>query len=141
MVMLGDRSAAEDAVQEAFLRLLRTGTTSRDVEQPVGYLRATLVNACRSRLRRRVVTRKYRWGAASEAVSAEEQALLNEEQLGMIQALRSLPIRQRECLALRYYLDLTESQIADALGLSISSVKTHLRRGLAAMAVRIEVKP
>jgi len=59
----------------------------------------------------------------------------------MIQALRSLPIRQRECLALRYYLDLTESQIADALGLSISSVKTHLRRGLAAMAVRIEVKP
>lgn len=138
-VMLGDISAAEEAVQDAFYRLLRRGIRELgDVPRQTAYLRATLVNVVRSQLRRRLVAGKYRWGGSARAISAEEMALLNEEQQAVIRTLRTLPVRQRECLALRFYLDLSEGQIADALGVSISSVKTHLRRGLAAMAARME---
>jgi RNA polymerase sigma factor (sigma-70 family) len=55
----------------------------------------------------------------------------------MLTALRSLPTRQREVLALRFYLDLSEAEIAAALGISPGSVKTHAHRGLAALAHRV----
>ena len=136
-VMLGDPAAAEEAVQEAFLRLLRTGLAERgDLSSPAAYLRSSVVNVVRSRLRRQLLAGRYRWGDSARAISAEENALLNEEQQAMIRQLRTLPLRQRECLALRYYLDLSEPKIADALGISISSVKTHIKRGLATLATR-----
>ena len=46
--------------------------------------------------------------------------------------------RQRECLALRYYLDLSEAEIAATLGISTGSVKTHVHRGLGTLATRLE---
>ena len=56
----------------------------------------------------------------------------------VVAALRSLPHRQRECLALRYYLELSVDDIADALGVSANSVKTHLKRGLRGLAASLE---
>ena len=53
-------------------------------------------------------------------------------------ALRQLPERQREALALRYYLDLSEAEMAAAMGISAGSVKTHLHRGLASLAGLLE---
>jgi RNA polymerase sigma factor (sigma-70 family) len=53
--------------------------------------------------------------------------------------LRALPARQCECLALRFYLDLSEAEIARTLGISQGSVKTHVHRGLATLAERLKV--
>ena len=58
----------------------------------------------------------------------------------MIAALRSLPDRQRECLVLRYYLDLSEAEIAATLGISAGSVKTHSHRGVAAWPRSLEAR-
>jgi RNA polymerase sigma factor (sigma-70 family) len=63
-----------------------------------------------------------------------------DDQQDVLDAMRSLPRRQRECLVLRYYLDLSESEIASTLGISNGSVKSHASRGLAALAKRLEAR-
>jgi RNA polymerase sigma factor (sigma-70 family) len=57
----------------------------------------------------------------------------------VIDALRDLPRRQRDCVVLRYYLELPVAEIATTLGLSVNSVKTHLQRGLRALETRLGV--
>jgi RNA polymerase sigma factor (sigma-70 family) len=64
--------------------------------------------------------------------------LQHEDRREVLAALRALPDRQRECLALRYYLDLSESEIAATLGISAGSVKTHTHRGIAALERALE---
>ena len=63
---------------------------------------------------------------------------MEESRREVVEALRGLPHRQRECLALRYYLELSIEEIADALGVSANSVKTHLKRGLRGLAAVLE---
>jgi RNA polymerase sigma factor (sigma-70 family) len=58
----------------------------------------------------------------------------------VIEALRELPRRQRDCLVLRYYLELSVGDIATTLGLSPNSVKTHLQRGLRSLKAELEVQ-
>jgi RNA polymerase sigma factor (sigma-70 family) len=62
----------------------------------------------------------------------------SDEARRVLTALRSLPDRQREVLTLRFYLDLSEAEIAETLGISSGSVKTHAHRGMAALAQRLE---
>jgi RNA polymerase sigma factor (sigma-70 family) len=73
-------------------------------------------------------------------MSPEEHALLVDDHREVLDALRTLPRRQRECLVLRYYLDLSESEIASTLGISNGSVKSHSSRGLAAVARHLEAR-
>ena len=72
------------------------------------------------------------------AVSAEAHALAAETHAEVIAAIRWLPPRQREALVLRYYLDLSEAQMADAMGVSPGAVKSHLARALAALRLSLE---
>jgi len=67
----------------------------------------------------------------SEAPRQQPSDDLTVIRLALVQALTSLPRRQREAIALRYLADLPEKQVADTLGVSVGSVKTHLHRGLA----------
>jgi RNA polymerase sigma factor (sigma-70 family) len=108
------------------------------VENPLTYLRATVMNLARSRMRRRLVARRRVEPAVRPAMSAEEHTLLLADQQEVLDAVRALPRRQRECLVLRYYLDLSETEIASTLGISNGSVKSHSSRGLAALAQRLE---
>ena len=59
----------------------------------------------------------------------------------VVDALRGLPGRQRECLTLRYYYDMSSTDIADGLGMSVNSVKTHLQRGLRALSLALGENP
>ena len=59
----------------------------------------------------------------------------------VIDALQALPLRQRDCLVLRYYMDLSIPEIATTLGISVNSVKTHLQRGMAMLEARLEATP
>jgi RNA polymerase sigma factor (sigma-70 family) len=71
-------------------------------------------------------------------MSAEEHVVLLSDQQEVLDAVRTLPRRQRECLVLRYYLELSEAEIAATLGISNGSVKSHSHRGLKALATRLE---
>ena len=130
-LMLGDRQAAEDVVQEAFCGLYRAWDRLPDHGNVQGYLRVSVLNGCRSALRRS--RRVLRPLALPAAASAEAEALAGEEQRATVAALRRLPPRQREVLVLRYFADLPEYETALAMGVSRGTVKSTTARALAAL--------
>jgi len=139
VVMLGDRSAAEDVVQDAFAGLYRRWN-HLDEHRALGYVRASVLNGCRSRLRAKA--RDERLAAASQATaaaaSAEQAALIGEEHAAVLAALRRLPDRQREALVLRYYLGLSGPEIAASMGIHTGTVKSTTSRALAALGRLLE---
>ena len=72
--------------------------------------------------------------------SAEQDAVQHDEADRLWQAITALPMRQRQVLVLRYYLDQSEAEIADTLEVSRGSVKRHASRGLAALARHLEAQ-
>ena len=133
-----DPANAEDLVQEAFLRLHRQWHKV-DPERAVGYVRATIINLARGQARRHLLATRHRpTDAPRTAVSAEDDAMATERAAAIRQAIRRLPARQRECLVLRHYLGMNESEIAAELGISIGSVRKHTHRGMAALDARLE---
>jgi RNA polymerase sigma-70 factor (sigma-E family) len=139
-VLLVDRQdIAEDVVQEAFTALFQKyGERLDDVDNALGYLRTSVVNGSRSVLRRRKTAREYVPPHEADAPSAEESAVLNDEHRRVVAAMRLLTERQREVLVLRYWSDLSEAQIAEALGLSRGAVKSTASRALDALEKHLE---
>lgn len=133
-LLLGDRGAAEEVVQDAFVQLQLGWSRLREPERAPAWLRSAVLNGARSHLRRRAVRRRHLEIVPGTAAAAEVSAMAGEEHRRVMAALRSLPARQREALVLRYYADLSEAEIAAAMGVSGGSVKTHAHRGLAALA-------
>jgi RNA polymerase sigma-70 factor (sigma-E family) len=132
VVMLGDRPAAEDVVQEAFCGLYRRWHALSDTGKALSYVRSSVINGCRSVLRRRV--RASAGPAGDQPVeSAEAAALVSEEHRQVLTAIRRLPDRQREVLVLRFYLDLGEAEIAASMRISRGTVKSTTSRALAAL--------
>lgn len=137
VVLTGDQLLAEDLVQEAFARLQRSGTTPRPGTE-LAYLRRTVINLSHGHHRRLRVVRNRPLDAAPLGPAAEVDAVRRDGQRRVVAAVRALPERQRDCIVLRFYLDLTDTEIADALGISAGSVKTHLHRARAALAATLE---
>jgi RNA polymerase sigma-70 factor (sigma-E family) len=137
----GDSNAAEDVVQDAFVGLQRRWTRLADREAAGGYLRQSVVNGCRSRRRREAVARRHvRTAEPDEAPSADLAALLSEEHRQVILAVRGLPPRQRQVLVLRYWLNLSESEIAAAMRISAGTVKSTASRALDALERDLEAQ-
>jgi RNA polymerase sigma-70 factor (sigma-E family) len=137
-LLVDDPLTAEDVVQEAFTGLHRHWSGLRDEAAAVAYLRTAVVNGSRSVLRRRRTARDYVPPHQVNARSAESLAMLSAEHQAVVDALGTLPPRQREVLVLRYYLDLSEAEIADAIGISRGAVKSHASRGMAALRTSLE---
>jgi RNA polymerase sigma-70 factor (sigma-E family) len=138
-VMIGDREAADDIVQEAFSGLYRRWDHLSDPDKALSYVRSAVLNSCRSALRRR--RPEISGGLApgdAEHASAESVVLSEEERTMVLAALRKLPHRQREVLVLRFYLDMTEAEIAAEMGIGPSTVRSSAHRGLAALGHIIE---
>ena len=127
-LLVDDEASGEDIVQDAFVRVFNGWDR---VDDPVKYLRATVMNGARSRLRRRLVARRYVPPVARETAGADEFVVVQSEHAAVVAAVRALPRRQRECLVLRYYADMSEAEIAATLGISPGSVKSHSHRGMA----------
>jgi RNA polymerase sigma-70 factor (sigma-E family) len=142
-MLTSDRAGAEDVVQEAFAGLYRRWGALDDPARAVGYLRTAVVNGSRSRLRRRVVERRYEHLHLSESLatapSAENAVLDRDDARAVASAVAALPRRQREVLVLRYHEDLSEAEIAEALGISRGAVKAYASRGLDAVAAALGV--
>ena len=137
-LLLDDVAAAEEVVQDAFVQLHRSWARVNEPSKRASYLRSIVMNGARSRARRRAAGRRLEVVSDQSAASAETFAVQHEDRREVLAALRALPDRQRECLALRYYLELSEAEIAAALGISAGSVKTHTHRGIAALERALE---
>ena len=130
--MLGDQAEAQDIVQDAFLALYRRWGTLASPDAALGYLRTSVLNSCRTALKRRSRPASYT-GIQEHLESAEALAIQTEEQRAVIAAVRRLPARQREAVVLRYYLDMTEDQAAQAMRVSRGTVKSATSRAIAAV--------
>ena len=137
-LLLRDTGAAEEVVQDSFIALHGAWRRLRDSDRALAYLRQSVVNRARSALRHRKVEERHAPAPMPDHASAEHGALEALERQQVITALHELPGRQREVLVLRYYLDLSEAQIADALGISRGAVKSHASRGMAALRTSLE---
>jgi RNA polymerase sigma-70 factor (sigma-E family) len=132
LLMLGDRAEAQDVVQDAFLGLYRRWGALASADAAPGYLRASVLNGCRTALKRRSRPAVYA-GSQEHLESAEALAIHTEEQRAVLAAVRRLPARQREALVLRYYLDMTEDQAAQTMRVSRGAVKSATSRAVAAV--------
>ena len=134
ILLVDDPATAEDVVQEAFAGLHRHWGGLRDEAAAVGYLRTAVVNGSRSVLRRRRTAREYVPPHQVNARSAESLAMLSAEHQAVVDALSTLPPRQREVLVLRYYGGLSEAEIAEATGITRGTVKSTASRALDAVS-------
>ena len=144
VLLVDDRSTAEDVVQDAFMGLYRRWPHLRDHQAAVTYLNRAVANGGRDRLRRgRTASARLRrlTPVSEELASAESAALADDEAARLWQGICGLPYRQRQVLVLRYYLDQSEAEIAETLEVSPGSVKKHASRALAALARFLEVAP
>jgi RNA polymerase sigma-70 factor (sigma-E family) len=137
-LLLGDAGLAEEVVQDAFVTMHGRWGRLREPEKAAAYLRQAVVNRSRSALRHRAVEERHRQPGDAPMPSAESAALHTLEREDVMHALRALPQRQREALVLRYYLDLSEADIASAMGISQGAVKSHASRGIAALRAVLE---
>lgn len=136
-IFVDDRNAAEDLVQEAFIRLARSAHRIKDEAKAAPYLRSIVLNLARDNNRRGLVSLRHHLPTDDRRASTEDEIELREDQQQVIDALRELPHRQRNALVLRYYEELGIDDIAAAMGISRNSVKTHLKRGLATLELRL----
>jgi RNA polymerase sigma factor (sigma-70 family) len=136
-LFVDDRNAAEDLVQEAFIRLARSAGRIKDMDRAPAYLRSIVLNLARDHNRRGLMSLRHHLPFDEARASVEDELDVREDQRRVLEALRDLPHRQRDCLVLRYYDELGIDEIAATLELSRNSVKTHLQRGLAALERRL----
>jgi len=132
LLMLGDEAEAQDVVQDAFFGLYRRWGALASTDAAPGYLRASVLNGCRTALKRRSRP-AFSPAGPDRLESAEALAIQTEERRAVLAAVRRLPARQREALVLRYYLDMTEDQAAQAMRVSRGTVKSATSRAVAAV--------
>jgi RNA polymerase sigma factor (sigma-70 family) len=137
VVLTGDRPLAEELVQESFVRLHRSGSLPAAGTE-LAYLRRTVINLSHGHHRHLRVVRRQPEPTIDSMPAAEVDAVRRDGQRQVVAAVRGLSGRQRDCIVLRFYGDLSDTEIADALGISAGSVKTHLHRARAALANRLE---
>jgi DNA-binding CsgD family transcriptional regulator len=97
-----------------------------------------VVNRSRSVLRHKLVVERNLEKPSPDMPSAEHGALVSLERAAVVAALQGLTARQREAIVLRYYADLSEAEIAEAMGISRGAVKSHTSRGMAALRVALD---
>jgi len=136
-LFVDDRDAAEDLVQEAFLRLARHAGRITSVDRAPAYLRSIVLNLARDHNRRGLVSLRHRAAAGRERDVDDDDVVdvlaRSDEHRRVVMAVRALPRRQRDCITLRYFEQLSIDDVAATLGVSPNSVKTHLRRAMDAL--------
>lgn len=134
---LDDVWTCEEVVQDAFVQLL-TGRRVTSAGTEGAYLRSAVLNGARSQLRKRRVRREKKPLANGPVPSPEPTALDNVVREDVLAAIRTLPAKQADVVVLRYYLDLSEAEIAATLGMATGTVKSHAHRGLKRLAELLE---
>ena len=137
-LILGGNAAAEDIVQEAFIRVCGSRSKIRDPDRAAGYLRTTTMNLARSELRRQQTALRHAPDPPAEPAGPEEPVLTKARNASVMDALRQLPWRQQQVIMLRYYADLSVLQTAQTLQISFGTVETHGFRALASLGEALQ---
>jgi RNA polymerase sigma-70 factor (sigma-E family) len=137
VLLVRDVPTAEEVVQDSFVQLHAAWRGVADSDRALSHLRRQVVQRCRSVLRRRVVADKPAPPTAPGHPAAVPEPISRLERSAEVAALRALPPRQREVLVLRYYADLSEAQIASAMGISKAAVKNHTARAMSSLQAGI----
>jgi RNA polymerase sigma-70 factor (sigma-E family) len=140
-MLLDDSHAAEDVVQDAYVRVAARHYRLRDPDRALAYLRQTVVNLARNSLRRRLLARRHEAAGVRAVASAEDAAIATFERQEVVRRLRALSRRHREVLVLRYYLDCSIEETAGLLGLSTGAVKAYASRGLQQLKAQEQAEP
>ncbi|TDB72831.1 sigma-70 family RNA polymerase sigma factor [Micromonospora sp. KC723] len=139
ILLVDDLPTAEDVVQDVFAALYRRhGADLQALTDPDAYLTTGVMNAARSVLRRRRSARAYLPPPPVVVPAAEDEALLGHGDAQVLAAMRRLTTRQRQVLVLRYWSELSEQEIADALRVSRGTVKSTVNRALAILRGLLE---
>jgi RNA polymerase sigma-70 factor (sigma-E family) len=135
-----DGQVAEDIVQEAFIRVAGRFQHLRSPDAFGAYLRRTVVNLCMTHHRRKRTARAHAQRAGAVAGRSEPSVGLPdiETRDEVRAALAQLPVRQRAAVMLRFYEDLPEQQVADALGCSVTAARSLVFRGMETLRTLIE---
>lgn len=128
VLLVDDLATAEDVVQDSFIALHCSWWRLRNPRVALAYLHRTVLNRSRSVLRRRSVASRYAPGPPLDLPSAEDSALARLHEVPVRTALSTLPVRQRQVIMLRYYAELSEAEIAAAMGITRGAVKAHASR-------------
>ena len=140
-LLVQDVTTAEDVVKESFVAMHTAWRRLRDSDRALAYLRHSVVDRSRSVRRHPAMAGRKAFGPGSDVPGPEPSALPLLEHAAVVRALRSLPVRQREALALKYYGNLSEAQVALAMGVSRGAVKRDMARAIAALRVVVEIDP
>lgn len=135
--LCGDVHAAEDIAQEAFVQVFGAWDDIDDHDRLDAYLRVTVVNTVRGKHRKRRVAERRDTPHLAVVASAEDDAMGRVGRDEVFAAVGELPLRQRACVVMRHWLRMTESEIAADLGVSVGSVRTHIKRGTARLEERL----
>ena len=127
--LTGDKGLAEDLAQTALARAYASWPKICRSGDPDAYVRRVLVNANRSRFRKRRVAEQLT-GTVPEPAGGDA-AGRSDDRLVLMSALLGLPPRQRSVVMLRFWLDMTQAEVATALGCSEGNVKSQASRALA----------
>ena len=143
-LLCGDMQQADDLTHDAFVRLYEHWDRVADPSRRVGYLRSIVVNLAHSAHRREATARRHvtqsvlaAGGGTTSSTSAEDEAIWRSARPDVMAALAALPDRQRTAVVLRHWLRMTETEIAEAMGCSVGSVRTHVARGHQTLAQRL----
>lgn len=135
-LLTDDEASAEDLVADAFARMYPVWRRGR-VDEPAAYLRTAIVNAARSRWRRRAVERRSQSRIATPASASDSAEQLTDRDR-VRRALATLPPGMRAAVALRFLDDQSEADTAKALGVSAGTVKTQVSRGMQRLRAALE---
>ncbi len=138
-IILQDRAAAEDAVQETLVKAWRSMTQLRSPERIEGWLRRVLINACRDQLRQSRRRQKAIDSLVpSGSVSSPDTWIAGSDEIA--RAMRRLTQEHREVIVLRYYADLSARAIGETLGIPEGTVRSRLHHGLRALRATLDAE-
>lgn len=124
-LLTGDGELARDLVQDAFVRVAARWPRIHDPEKFRSYLRKTVSNLAKNHFRRRALERRH---LANQTIHRLERDPGDRDEI--FERLLTFPLRQRTAIVLRYYLDLSERETADAMGCSVAAVKALSARAI-----------
>jgi RNA polymerase sigma factor (sigma-70 family) len=133
-LIVGSRTLAEELVMDAFERTLRARPVLDDPERIGAYINRAVVNNARNAIRRRGSERRALARVAGMAAEPHLSTDAADDADPVLAAVRSLPARQRAAVVLRYYADLADAEVAQALGCSLGTVKSQLAKARARLA-------
>jgi DNA-directed RNA polymerase specialized sigma24 family protein len=132
-LLVGDPATGEEIVQDSFVALYASRPRLRDGDGALSYLRQSVLHRSRSAGRRGAAAEPKASGPGTEGPAGLRRPPAAPGRPVVISALHALPARQREAVVMRYYAGLSETRVAEVMGISTRAARQHTERGMGAL--------